>query len=85
MVTKAGFVENIEVLSSDHPALTEIAVNGVQKARYLPAIKNGARIAMKVRESFKIAFDDPEFDLTSLPAALPEEMTTPPPAKITTP
>jgi len=85
MVTKAGFVENIEVLSSDHPALTEIAVNGVQKARYLPALKNGARIAMKVRQSFKIAFDDPEFDLTSLPAALPEEMTTRPPAKITTP
>jgi TonB family protein len=75
IVTKAGFVEDIQVISSDHPALAELAVAGVQNTRYLPALRNGERVDQKVRQSFNLAYNQPDFDTSSLPAALPEEMT----------
>ena len=74
VVTKAGFAEDIQVLSSDHPALTEVAIERVRKTRFLPALKNGERIAQKVSQSYRLSYEDTELDVSRLHDALPEEI-----------
>lgn len=74
-ITKAGLVEDIKVLSSPHPALTEAVVAQVRQARYIPALKDGQRITTKMIMNIDPTYEDPGLDVMSLSTALPEEVT----------